>query len=370
MPLALQDPQIMLFAAPLPRCRNHDTRHRKEQNRSGYWRREAAKAKKMAARALVEATRSTTLVAELERKMVEMEARTTSIKTELDNVLSWVDHKADNMKIMVAEAEDKAKKADGMQTAQVADLQQKVDTVEAKVTSNMVEAEKCSRATTTDLNNAKIWLAEATREATRARKTDSILLRHFAELQKKVDTVEAKTTSIMAMAEKCSSSTSIDLDETKIMAMAVTKVSGELQKKIEILQHHTGMGPAASTINAVLRGYHYRRHEHRQRYNADMIRVSSIITAAMRGCFCRRRVVRSTLMQMETYWVTKTYWVQQGRWRWLKTRCKCLRCARDYLSRIAYHSPLPNWEKARFSLRHFLNPGCTRTCTECGIILQ
>ena len=56
MPLALQDPQIMLFAAPLPRCRNHDTRHRKEQNRSGYWRREAAKAKKMAARALEEAT--------------------------------------------------------------------------------------------------------------------------------------------------------------------------------------------------------------------------------------------------------------------------------------------------------------------------
>ena len=135
----------MHFWAPLPRCDKMDIYNDKEHKRNGYWRREAAKTKKMAARARQEASRSSTRIDDLEQKIETMGAKMTSMATNLDKLLGLAHGEANKTKNMVAEATNEAgmaRIATLTLTTQIKELQQKVDTVEAETISTMANKTK------------------------------------------------------------------------------------------------------------------------------------------------------------------------------------------------------------------------------------
>ena len=231
--------------------------NQKKRNRNGYWRRDAAKTKKMAARVRQEASRSSTRIDDLEKKIEAMEASTTSKMAKLYKYSSLAMIDIIEMKNMDTRASDEANKADGMVQRQIAELEQKVNKMEAKTTSTKIKVDECSISNIIDLNKMKNMATEA---LDKAEKADGMLQLQIAELQQKVDAMD-------------------------------------LHKKIEVLQHYTGLAPAASTIIAVIRG-----HSHRQR----TVKAASILTAAIRGYYCRG--VWTSVIGPPEEDISKMYW--------------------------------------------------------------
>jgi hypothetical protein len=175
----------------------------KEHKRNGYWRREAAKTKKMAARARQEASRSSTRIDDLEKKIEAMEATMTSMMTKHEKLLARLDDNIDETKIQLAAATEQANHSDYCR-------RQTDQTQHVQISKLQLECHEIKEAMYLrfSLNNES-------------------LIYDFNKMQNMVADTR---------------------DEAR-------KATLTLATKIEVLQHRTGLVPAASTITAALHGY-------------------------------------------------------------------------------------------------------------------
>jgi hypothetical protein len=235
-------------------------------------------------------------------------------------------------------------------------------------------------------------VVEATNEAGMAHVATLTLTTQIKELQQKVDTVEAET--ISTMANKTKNKVARAFERVDRADCVLQRQVTRLQRFVKALHTFSGVAPkAAPIIQATVRGCAQRRR------NADVARAGSLLTAAVRGHFCRQTMKSPTLWQFRVsqysalchdFWITQHPSYLHGydmRWRRLRRedptavvdqrrqeinrlniRCKCDDCADDHL---CYNQPLPSWW-VRWSteLRDFFNPNFTMWCAVCRIRLQ